>query len=257
MNIVVCIKQTLNTEAHIVLDSSGKIDDKGISLIINPYDEYAIEEGLRLKEKFGGVVTVVSIGGAKAQEAIRSAQAVGVDKGILISDADVENADEWVKAEILAKAISQIPYDLILSGRTAIDDGSSQVAVRLAEALNISSVSSVLKLEVEGSQATVTREIDGGTEVIAVALPVVITAQKGLNNPRYPTVAGIMKAKRKELKNMTLAELDLNADNLAPKMSVQKISLPNVRKIGRKIEGEAAQEAQELARLLREEAKVL
>ncbi|MDQ7092922.1 electron transfer flavoprotein subunit beta/FixA family protein [Desulfosporosinus sp. PR] len=257
MNIIVCIKQTFDTEAKIVLDGSGKIDPNGVNLIINPYDEFAIEEGIRLKEKLGGEVTIVTMGGPRAQEAVRTALAMGGDKGVVVNDPVLDSADEWGKAEILAKAIAQLPYDIILSGRIAIDDGASQLAVRLAEALNIPSVNSVLKLEASGTQITATREIDGGTEVIEVALPAVVTAQKGLNEPRYPSVAGIMKAKKKPLKSMSVADLGLSAGDLAPKMTVEKFTLPEARKAGQKIPGEAAQAAKELARLLHEEAKVL
>ncbi|HBV85681.1 electron transfer flavoprotein subunit beta/FixA family protein [Desulfosporosinus sp.] len=257
MNIVVFIKQTFDTEAKIVLDGNGKIDANGVNLIINPYDEFAIEEGIRLKEKFGGEVTVVAMGGPRAQEAVRTALAMGIDKGVLVNDPEVDNTDECGRAAILAKAVAQIPYDIILAGRIAIDDGASQIAVRLAEALNVPSVSSVLKLEIAGTQATVTREIDGGTELIEVSLPAVITAQKGLNEPRYPSVAGIMKAKKKPLKTLTVADLGLSAGDLAPKMTVNEFSLPTPRKAGRVIPGDAAQAASELAKLLREEAKVL
>jgi len=257
MNIIVYIKQTFDTEAKIVLDGSGKIDANGVNLIINPYDEYAIEEGIRLKEKLGGDVTVLAMGGASAQTAIRTALAMGADKAVLVSDPALDNTDEWTKAEILAKAVSQIPYDIILTGRIAIDDGASQIAVRLAEILGVPSISSALKLDITDTQATVTREIDGGTELIEVSLPVVVTAQKGLNDPRYPSVAGIMKAKKKPLKTLTLADLEFSAGDIAPKMNVDKFTLPTARVAGRKIPGEAAEAAQELARLLREEAKVL
>lgn len=257
MNIVVYIKQTFDTEAKIVLDGNGKIDANGVNLIVNPYDEFAIEEGLRLKEKLGGEVTVVTLGGASAQAALRTALAMGADKAVLVSDPALENSDEFTNAEILAKAVSQIPYDIILTGRIAVDDGASQIAVRLGESLNIPSISSVLKLEVEGTQVTATKDIDGGTEVIEAALPVVISAQKGLNEPRYPSVAGIMKAKKKPLKTMSLADLGFSAGDIAPKMIVTKYSLPEARQGGKVIPGEAAQAAQELARLLREEAKVL
>lgn len=257
MNIVVCIKQTFDTEAKIVLDGSGKIDSNGVNLIINPYDEYAIEEGIKLKEKFGGEVTVVSMGSSRAAEALRTALAMGADKAVLISDPALDEADEWAAAEALAKAVSSLSYDVILAGRIAIDDGSSQVAVRLAEKLNIPSVSSVLKLDLDGSNAAATREIDGGTEVIALSLPAVFTAQKGLNEPRYPSVAGIMKAKKKELKTLSLADLGLSGSEIAAKMKVEKFSLPAARQAGRKLDGDAAQAARELARLLREEAKVL
>lgn len=257
MNIVVCLKQTFDTEAKIALDSSGKIDANGVNLVMNPYDEFAVEEALKLKEKFGGGVTLVSMGGERTQEALRTALAMGCDSAVLVNDPAIDSPDEWVTAEILSKAVAQLSYDLILAGRIAVDDGSSQVAVRLAEALNIPSVSSILKLDVDGDKATVVREIDGGTETIDVSLPAVLTAQKGLNEPRYPSMMGIMKAKKKEIKVLSLADLGLSAADLPRKMSVPKYSLPSPRKAGLKITGEAADIAKELAKLLREEAKVI
>ena len=257
MNIVVYLKQTFDTEAKIVLNGSGKIDSTGVNLVINPYDEYAIEEALKLKEKFGGEVTLVSVGNERVQEALRTALAMGCDQAILVNDPELDNPDEWVKAEVLAKVVSTIPYDIILGGRIAVDDGSSQVAVRLADALNIPSVTSIIKLEVEENKATVTREIDGGTEIVEISLPAVLTAQKGLNIPRYPSMMGIMKAKKKELKVMTLADIGISTAELPGKMNTLKYSLPSPRKGGIKISGEAADAARELARILREEAKVI
>lgn len=257
MDIVVCLKQTFDTEAKIVLDSKGKIDGTGANLVINPYDEFAVEEALKLKEKFGGEVTLVSMGGERVQESLRTALAMGCDQAILVNDPAIESPDEWASAAILAKAISQIPHDIILGGRIAVDDGSSQVAIRVADALNIPSISSILKLEVEDNKATVTKEIDGGTEIIEVALPVLVTAQKGLNIPRYPSMMGIMKAKKKEIKILTLADLGMSLADLPQKMTVTKFSLPSSRKGGIKITGEAADSARELARILREEAKVI
>lgn len=257
MNIVVCLKQTFDTEAKIVLDNNGKIDSNGVNLVINPYDEFAIEEALKLKEKFGGEVTLVSMGNERVQESLRTALAMGCDQAILVSDPILESPDEWVAAEILAKAVSQIPYDIILGGRIAVDDGSSQVAIRLADALNIPSVSCIIKLEVEDNKATVTREIDGGTELIEVSLPAVLTAQKGLNVPRYPSMMGIMKAKKKEIKVLSLTDLGINASDVPRKMSLPKFSLPSPRTGGKKVPGEAVEAARELARLLREEAKVI
>ena len=128
MNIVVCLKQTFDTEAKIVLDSKDKIDSNGVNLVMNPYDEFAVEEALKLKEKFGGEVTLLSMGSERVQEALRTALAMGCDQAVLVSDPAIENPDEWVTAEILAKAAGQIPYDIILAGRIAVDDGSSQVA---------------------------------------------------------------------------------------------------------------------------------
>lgn len=256
MNIVVTLKQTFDTEAKIVL-KDGQIDATGVNLVMNPYDEFAVEEALVLKEKFGGEVTIVSTGAEKAQEAIRTALAMGCDQAVLVCDPTIESPDEWMVAEILAKAVSQIPYDIIIGGRIAVDDGSSQVAIRLADALNIPSVSSILALTAEETKATVTREIDGGTEVIETSLPALFTAQKGLNIPRYPTMMGIMKAKKKEIKVLTLADLGISAADLPRKMSVPKFSMPSPRKAGVKVAGEAPDAAKELARLLREEAKVI
>ncbi len=257
MNIIVCLKQTFDTEAKIVLDGKGNIDSTGVNLVINPYDEFAIEEGLKLKEQFGGEVTVVSMGGERVTEAIRTALAMGCDKGVLISDPAIESPDEWMAAEILSKAIEQLPYDVILTGRIAVDDGSSQVAVRMADSLNLPSVSSILKLDVDGNKATVVREIDGGTESLEVELPALFTAQKGLNIPRYPSMMGIMKAKKKEIKITTLDDLGLDLTTMPRKMSTPKFSLPSARQGGRKIDGEPADVARELAKLLREEAKVI
>lgn len=256
MNIVVCLKQTFDTEAKISLNSNGKINDVGVTLAINPYDEFAIEEALKLKEKFGGEVTVVSVGGEKVQESIRTAMAMGADKGILVSDPALENADEWAVAEVLAKAIGQIPYDIILAGRIAVDDQSAQVAVRVAEAMNLPSVSSILTMEAEENKAVVTREIDGGTEIIEVPLPAVFTAQKGLNEPRYPSMMGIMKAKKKELQVISLSDLGIS-EPLGRKSSNHVYSLPGARKAGIKIQGEPADSVRELIRLLTEEAKAI
>jgi electron transfer flavoprotein beta subunit len=242
MNIVVCLKQTFDTEAKIALTSGGKIDDAGVTRVMNPYDEFALEEGLRLKEKF--------------QEAIRTALATGADRAVLVNDPALEGADEWAVAEILGKAIAQMPYDIVLAGRIAVDDQSAQVAVRLAEVLDLPSVTSILKLEVEVDKALATREIDGGTETLDVPLPAVFTAQKGLNEPRYPSMMGIMKAKNKELKVLTLADLGMSE---APgrKTGAVVYSLPGARKAGVKIQGEAMDSARELVRLLTEEAKAL
>lgn len=256
MNIIVTLKQTFDTEAKIALDGDGGIDSEGVNLVINPYDEFAIEEALKLKEQFEGEVTVVCFGPEKAQEAIRTALAMGCDKAVRIDPAEIGYADEWVIADVLAKAVAELPYDIILSGRIAVDDGSGQVAVRLAEALGVPSVSSILKLEIEDGVATAVRERDGGTEVIEVPLPALFTAQKGLNEPRYPSMMGIMKAKKKEIAERNPADLGFDPVPSA-KMSAPAFSLPEARAAGKVISGEAPEAARELARLLREEAKAL
>ena len=169
MKILVCTKQTFDTEAKIVLDGDGRIDSKGVTMIMNPYDEFAVEEALRIKESGAGEVTVISAGGAKAQDALRQALAMGADKAVLVETGDAE-MDEYVTAMVLAKAISELEYDIILGGFRAIDDGSAQVMGRVAEILNIPVVNVITKLEIADGKAVATREIEGGSEVVEVPL---------------------------------------------------------------------------------------
>lgn len=257
MNIVVYLKQTFDSEAKIALTADGKISDAGVNLVINPYDEFAVEEGIRLKEKHGGEVTVVTIGTDAAQTALRTALAMGAEKAVLISDPALQGADDLVGAKVLAKALADIPYDILLAGRISIDDGAGQLAIRLAEELNLPSVNSVTELTVDGNTATAVHEIDGGTETVEVPLPAMITAQKGLNEPRYPAMAGIMKAKKKPLQTMTLADLGLDAAALASTLTVEGYELPKAKEAGKIIAGEPAEAAAELANLLHGEAKVI
>lgn len=258
MKIVVCLKQTFDTEAKITLDGEGKINREGVSLIINPYDEFAIEEALRINENTGGgEVVLVCLGREEAQESIRQGLAMGADRAILITDSALEDCDEYTSAVVLAKAIKDLEYDLILGGWRAIDDGSAQVGVRLAEILDLPSVNMVTKIEIGDGKATATREIEGGNEVVEVPLPSVLLAQKGLNEPRYPTMKGIMKARKKELKKVSLSDLGINPDDVKAKVKSLKYTLPEARKAGKVLEGEPADTAKELARLLREEAKVI
>ncbi|MGE5578105.1 MAG: electron transfer flavoprotein subunit beta/FixA family protein [Syntrophothermus sp.] len=262
MNIVVCVKQTFDTEAKIVLDANGQISSQGVNLIINPYDEFAVEEALRIKEKQGsGEVIVVGMGnGPKAQDALRQALAMGADRAILLTDPVFDGSDEYAAANALAKAISGLQYDLILAGWRAIDDGSAQVASRLAEILGIPQVTVVTKLEVDGGKATAYREIDGGSEVVEVPLPAVITAQKGLNEPRYPSLQGIMKAKKKELKQVSAQELGIDTGlvgKAGAKVQSRKFYLPPAKAGAKIIPGEAPEAAAKLAQLLRSEAKVV
>ncbi|MCR4419096.1 MAG: electron transfer flavoprotein subunit beta/FixA family protein [Clostridia bacterium] len=260
MNIVVLLKQTFDTEAKIELTADGKISSAGVNLIINPYDEFAVEEALKLKEKFGGEVVVVSVGGAQAQDAIRQALAMGADRGVLVQDPALEGADHAGVAQALAKAVSTLSYDLILTGWVAIDDNAAQVPGRVAEILNLPQVNLAVKVEVDGNRATVHREGEGATEILEVPLPALITAQKGLNEPRYPSMKGIMQAKKKPIQQLSLADLGLSADAVgaaAAKVTVTSYSLPPKRAGGRLLEGEPQDQARELVRLLREEAKVI
>lgn len=259
MNIVVCMKQTFDTEAKIAMNSEGKVDPNGVTLVINPLDEYAIEEALQIKERLGGEVTIVTLGGDQAVAAIRTGLAMGADKAVHINDPalnDIE-LDEGVVTEVLSKAIGTLSYDIILTGVMDTDNGSAQVAVRLAEKIGLPSVSSVTKLDINGDKAEALRVIDGGTATMETPLPAIITVVQGINEVRYPSVAGIMKAKKKPLSTVTLGDLGLSVSDLTPQAKVMKFELPTPRKGGRTIPGEPAEAAHELARLLREEAKVL
>ena len=253
MKILVCMKQTFDTEAKIAFDGDGKIDGKGVTMIMNPYDEYAVEEALKIKENGAGEVTVISAGGAKAQDALRQALAMGADKAVLLETGELE-MDEYATAVVLAKAISELEYDIILGGFRAIDDGSAQVMGRVAEILNVPIVNVITKLEIADGKAVATREIEGGSEVVEVSLPAVFTAQKGLNEPRYPSMKGIMKAKKKPMDKKSVSDLGVD---VAPKVKALSFSLPEQRQAGKVVPGEPAEAARELARMLREEAKVI
>lgn len=265
MKIVVCLKQVPDTETKIQLKEDGSgIVEQGIKYVVNPYDEYAVEEGIKLKEKFGGEVTIVCLGPDRATEAIRTALAMGADKGVHLNDPLFKGSDSYATAKILAKAISQLSYDIILTGKQAVDWDNSQVFSYLAEFLNLPQASVVVGLEVASDfkSATAKRETEGGEkEIIELPLPAIIACQKDLNTPRFPSLPGIMKAKKKEIKKMGLADLGLSEDEVGIKGSRVKISnyaLPPERKAGKIIEGEEPQEVcEKLVKLLREEAKII
>ena len=253
MNIIACIKQVPDTEAQIRVNADGSgIDEAGIKWVMSTYDEFGVEEALKLKEKHGGDVTIVSFGPARAIEAIRTALAMGAEKGIHITG---ESADPYVTASALAAAIKDIPHDIILCGQRAIDDDCGQVGSILAELLGIPQVSIVTKLDVEGSTAKAIRPIEGAQLVIESPLPCVITAQKGLNEPRYASLPGIMKAKKKPVDVKDVASLGISTDS---KIKILKFVPPPARPPGKIVDGaDPAAKAAALAKLLREEAKVI
>jgi electron transfer flavoprotein beta subunit len=256
VNIVACVKQVPDTETLIKVKPDGSgIDETGIKWVMNPYDEFGVEEALKLKEKFGGDVTIVSVGPARALETIRTALAMGADKGIHINDSALEGADAYSIASALAAAIKGIPHDIIFCGQRAIDDDAGQVGSVLAELLGIPQVTFVTKLDVEGASIKVIRPIEGAQLLIESSLPCVVTAQKGLNEPRYASLPGIMKAKKKPVDVKDAAGLGIT---VAPKAKVAKTVPPPARPPGKIICGEEpAEKARELAKLLREEAKVI
>jgi len=250
VKIAVCIKRVPDTETRIKVGADGKgLDEAGVKFILNPYDEYAVEEALQRKEKAGGEVVVVTVGGDAAQETMRTALAMGCDRGVLLKAEGGLPADGLATAKALAAELKDGGYDLILFGKLAVDDYNHQVGVMVAELLGLPCVSSVAKLAIEGGTATAEREVEGGTEVVDFALPAVLTCDKGLNTPRYPALKGIMAAKKKPIE-VKPAQLG------AARIAVRALALPPERKEGR-IVGEGPGAVPELVRLLQTEAKVL
>lgn len=257
MNIYVLLKRTFDTEEKITV-TNGKINEDGAEFIINPYDEYAVEEAIQVRDAQGGEVTVVTVGGEEAEKQLRTALAMGADKAVLINtEDDVENGDQFTTAKILAEYLKDKDADLILGGNVAIDGGSGQVGPRVADQLGIPYVTTITKLEINGSTATITRDVEGDSEVIETSLPVLVTAQQGLNEPRYPSLPGIMKAKKKPLDELELDDLDLEEDDVEAKTKTIEIYLPPKKEAGKVLQGDLADQVKELVSLLHSEAKVV
>jgi electron transfer flavoprotein beta subunit len=260
MKIVVCVEQVPDTETRVRVAASGaSISEADVSTwIVSPYDEFAIEEALRIKEKKGGEVVLLSVGPERAQEALRKGLAMGADSALLVKDPALDTSDTLGVARALAAAIRTLgPVDLVLCGQQGVGGDHSQVPGMLAELLDLPQVTVAVKLEIGDGQATVEREIEGARETWTTALPALISAQKGLNEPRYAALKGIMAAKKKPLNVLNLAGLGLDAAAVAPKLRVSRLELPPARPPVRLIEGEPAAQAAELVRLLHEEAKVI
>ncbi len=250
MKIAVCIKRVPDTETRVRIAADGvSVDEAGVKFIINPYDEFAVEEALQRKEKTGGgEVVAIALGPDAAQETIRGALAMGADRGVLLK-ADKVPADPLAAAKALAAELKDGGYDLILFGKMAVDDYNHAVGPMVAELLGLPCVTAISKLELEGGKGVAEREIEGGAEVVEFALPAVLTAEKGLNTPRYPALKGIMAAKKKPIEAKP-AQLGAAA------ASVTALKPPAERQAG-KIVGEGVGAVGELVRLLRTEAKVI
>ncbi len=250
MKIILCLKQVPDTEATIKIGADQKsVVEAGIKFIMNPYDEFALEEALRIKEANGsGSIHVLSVGPDRAKEVLRTAVSLGVDDVTLLQTTAL-GLDGLATAKVLAGKIKELGFDLILLGKEAIDDGSMQVGPMLAEFLGIPCITVVTKLKVDGDSVIAEREGDSGLEVLQAKLPCIITCQKGLNEPRYPSIRGVMLAKKKEIA-VQAVQMD------AAKVTVLGMTYPPARS-GGKVVGEGAAAVPELVRLLREEAKVL
>ncbi|UVI31546.1 electron transfer flavoprotein subunit beta/FixA family protein [Paenibacillus spongiae] len=250
MIVGVIMKQTFDTEEKIVIHQ-GMISEEGVKFVINPYDEYAVEEAIRIKENTGCSVVVVSVGPPRSSEALRTALAMGADEAVLITDDRIPQ-DEYAVSIVLAAYFASHACDLILGGNFAVDTGSGQVAIRLAELLKLPHVASVTKLELQtGGRAKAERDAEGDLELLEIELPALFTAQQGLNEPRYPSLPGIMKAKKKPFRQLSLDDLGIAPVALQARTTQAELSLPPVRQAGQILQGDLQQQAAKLVELLR------
>ncbi len=258
MKIVVCVKYVPDTALKVKIAPDGKaVNLTDVSFVVNPYDEFAIEEALRIKEKSGGEVIVVGAGGDKASAGIRTCLAMGADSGILVQDERLENADSLAVGTVLAHVCRELSPDLILFGKYAIGVDNGQVPAVVAELLDLPQVSVVVKLEILDGKFKAEREIEGARETVEGSLPAVLTAQKDLNTPRYASLKGIMAAKKKTISARTVDSLGLTPQDLQPRLSIEEITLPPTRPPGRILTGEVSETVVELVRLLHQEAKII
>lgn len=265
MNIVVVIKQTPDTETVIrIAPNSRQIVTSDIKWIINPYDEFAIEAALRLKEKHGGTVTVISYGPQRVVEALRTALAMGCDDAVLIDDPEMKSADFLRVTRALAAAAKEKNPDIILIGSRSVDYDQGQRGAILAEMLQLPHLALAVSLESDGAKVTIDRPIEGGKVTLEAPLPALVTlgGSHAVWNPRYASLPGIMKAKKKPLAMKKLQELGLDQADFAPdkvRIRITSIELPPARKAGKIIDGglDSEGKARELVKLLREEARVI
>ena len=259
MKILVLIKQTPDTETKIKISGDGKSIEQGdTKFIVNPYDEFAIEEALKLKEKLGtGEVVIASFGNDSARELIVKGLAMGGDRGLLISNAGLENADSLVVAKVLAGAVKAENANIVFCGKQAIDDDNMHVATMTAELLGWPHVNVITKFELNGTTARVEREVEGGqVEVYDVQLPAVFGAHKSLNTPRYASLPGIMKAKKKPFDSKKPADFGVNAGSA--KAIIKGYKYPPEKPKGKIFQGEPVEVmVEKVVKLLREEAKAL
>jgi electron transfer flavoprotein beta subunit len=259
MKILVLVKQVPDTATQVKIGGDGKqIDTAGITWIVSPYDEFAVEEALRIKEKRGqGEVVAVSLGPDRAKETLRSALAMGCDRAIHVNDPALATADTLTTARALAVVIKQEAPQLVLCGRQAIDDDMGAVGAQLAEVLGWPCASWIMEeaVDADAKSVRVGRQGEGGLEVFELPLPAVLSAQKGMNEPRYPTLKGIMGAKKKEIKDVKAADLGLAS--VTPELSITKLEALPARPPGRVIAGETKDAVKELVRALREDAKAI
>ena len=259
MNCIVCVTSVPDTASVIKIGPDGKnIDETGIKWIVSPFDEYALEEALQITEAKGGEVTVVTYGPARADAALRDCLARGAHKAVHVIGGETNLGDSFAIASVLAKALDGREYDLVLCGVQGVGTDCSQVGQMLAVLLDLPSVAIVTKLEVGDGSLTAERDVEGAKEVVECPMPALITCQKGLNEPRYAALKGIMAAKKKPVEKIEVASLGIE-EGADPFYRVESLTLPPEKAAGTIIQGEddPSAAAAELVKLLRDEAKAI
>jgi len=258
MKIVACVKYVPDTAIKIKISPDEKgVELSDVSFIVNPYDEFAVEEALKIKEQHGGEVIVVSAGSEQATAGLRTCLAMGADSAVLISDPVFDKADSYLIGKGLATVCRELQPDLILFGKHAIGVDNGQVPSVVAESLDLPQASVVTKLEIQDKSFRAERDVEGAHEIVEGSLPAVITAQKGLNVPRYASLKGIMAAKKKQISIKSLDSLGLSEEDMKPRLSIEQVMLPPSRPPGKVLKGEVAEVVTQLVKLLHEEAKVI
>jgi len=262
MDIVVCVKHVPDTtEAEVgIRDDEKGIKKEGLVFDINEADNYAVEEALLLKEEFDGSITVLTVGPPEADETLRMCLAKGADKAVRLTDERLEGSDGFATARILAEAIRDMDYDLVLTGCQADDDGSAQVGVTLAEMLSLPHAALVVSTEVEDGEMTVHRELEGGLhEVLEIELPALLTIQTGINEPRYASIFGIRKAMKKEIETLGLEDLGLAekaVGEAGSKTSLVRLFIPEVTAQATILEGSPEEVSGELVTIFKNEGVI-
>ena len=260
MNIVVLVKQIPDPEALVAIGEDGislKVEQK---FTLNLFDEFAIEEALRIKAKHTGRVKVISLGSSKAVEALRTGIAMGADDALLLEDEAFSDGDGYATAFVLSRAIAKEPFDIILCGRQAIDADRGEVGQMVAQFLGLPHVGGIVKLEVADGRAVAEVAVEGGTETVEVPLPALFTAQKGLNEPRVPLITGVMKAMKAQIARASAADLGLTAAQTGrqgSQVNVVQYSLPRKKPAVQIIPGTPAEAAREAVRILVDVERVL
>ena len=253
MDIVACVKRVPDLPDFVKISASGQdIERDRLIFKINDWDEYVVEEATQLREELGGTFTAVTVGLETCDDVLRRVLAIGADQAIRVNE-DVDTADSYVVAEILATLIKGIPHDLVMLGMQSEDLGRGQLGPMVAEMLGIPHAVGVKGLEMGDGEVKVSRELEGGTlEVYTIKLPALLTIQTGINQPRYPSILGIRRAKNKELKVMTVEELGIDRDKLAPMLKLEKLDFPAAGKEAEIISGEPEEVADKLAAIIKD-----